>query len=185
MTSECTNLLPEERVRAFRQLYFLRIAVVSLLLASGVIIVHGVLLLPTYLYLSGAVQERTLALASLSDTLAGSEEQEIQARVAALSEDAAYLARLAETPKASAAVSAVMALPRPGVTLTGFSFAPSASGGATMALTGQASTRETLRAYEDTLKAASFVKTVDLPISAYAKERDIGFTVMLSGPFLP
>jgi hypothetical protein len=179
-----TNLLPKERARTLRQLYFLRLAVVGVLLLAGAAVIHGVFLLPSYLYAKDLAKERSATLAAVTGTLAGSEEQMVGARVQSLAEDSAYLARLATTPKASAAVSAILALPRPGIILTGFSFAQ-APGGALMHVSGTASTREALRTYEQALKAASFVAKADLPISAYAKERDIEFTVALSGPFLP
>jgi Tfp pilus assembly protein PilN len=185
MMPELTNLLSEGRVRALRRLYLLRVAVVALMLLAGVILVHGVLLLPSFLYLHTAVKEKTSVLAALTAAVDGEEQLQIRARVDTLAGDATYLGRLAQTPKASAAVFAVTKLPRPGIVLTGFSFAPGSGGGASMNVTGTATTRESLRAYEDTLKDVPFVTSVTLPISAYAKERAIDFTVTLTGPFLP
>ncbi len=122
MNPELTNLLPEERISALRQLYFQRLAVVSVFVFAAVAVVHAVLLLPSFLYLRNQVTERTAALASLSATLAGTEEKEISARVQSLSEDSAYLARLASIPKASSAVayrqkSAIPHRDQPGVAM--------------------------------------------------------------------
>ena len=183
MELELTNLLPEERIRSLRRIYFLRLAVVAVLLLSGVTVVHGVLLLPSYMYLRNQVGERAASLATLTTTLAGSEEKEISTRVAALSQDSAHLARLSSVPKASAAVRAIAALPRSGIRLTGFSFAPKESGVAAMSVSGVATTREALRIFEQSLADQPFVTSADLPISAYAKERDISFTISLTGPF--
>lgn len=185
MMRNLTNLLPKDRNRALRKLYFLRLTVVGVLLLAGIGIVHGVLLLPSYLYVKDLAKERETLLAAVTQRLEGSEEQEIDARVKGLADDAAYLGRLGAAPKASAAVSAILELPRPGITLTGFSFAPSSEGEARMHVSGVAMTRESLRAYEQALKAAAFISSADLPISAYAKERDIDFTIALTGPFLP
>lgn len=185
MEPELTNLLPEERARSLRQLYFLRLTVVSILLLSGVAIVHGVLLLPSYLYVRAQIEERTTALATLTAALTGSEELEISSRVAALTEDSAYLARLATVPKASTAISAIIALPRPGIRLTGFSFAPKEGEEATMTVSGVAATREALRTFEQSLSDEPYISTADLPISAYAKERDIAFTITLTGTLMP
>ena len=184
MEPELTNLLPKERSHALRQLYFLRLAAVSLVVLAGVLIVHGVLLLPSYLYLRSQVEEREASLARLTASLAGSEEQEISMRVAALAADSSHLARLSSVPKASAAVSAIIALPRPGIRLTGFSFAPEDEG-AVMTVSGVASTREMLRRFEQSLASEPYVTAADLPISAYAKESDIAFTITLSGPLMP
>lgn len=185
MKPNLTNLLPEERVRALRQLYFLRLAVVGVLLLSVVAIAHGVFLLPSYLYLRDTVEERKAELAQLSTTLAGTQEQEVSARVATLARDATRLAELGTTPKASAAVAAVIGLPREGIRLIGFSFADEPGDGAKMTVSGVAASREDLRAYEQALSNAPYVAAADLPISAYAKERDIEFTITLTGSLTP
>jgi len=184
MMRDQIDLLPEDRARALRQAYFVRLAVVGVFLLSGVAIVHGVLLLPSYLYLNHQVRERTIELERLSQGLAGSEEQEVSARVKSLSESAAHLARLSTTPKASAAIAAVIEVPRSGIRLTGFSYAP-AETGAKMTVTGIASTREALRAFEQALRTQPYVESADLPISAYAKESEIPFVITLTGSLLP
>ncbi len=184
MTNNQTNLLPESKTRALRAVYFMRLAVVSVLLLAGVAIVHGVLLLPSYLYVQQEVDVKKAELAQLATTLAGTEEQAVSARVTALQSDATHLLALAETPKASAAVRAIIGLPREGVRLTGFSFAPDPAG-ARMTVTGVATTRESLRRFEQTLSDQPYVASADLPISAYAKERDIAFTITLAGTLTP
>lgn len=183
METKLTNLLPEERVRSLRGVYFMRLVVVGVFLLSGVTLVHAVLLLPSFLYLRNQVEERAAALASLTTALAGNEEKEISARVAMLAEDSAHLARLSSTPKASTAVRMIAALPRSGIRLTGFSFSPKAGEEATMTVSGVAATREALRTFEQSLAGESYITSADLPISAYAKESDISFTITLTGSF--
>lgn len=186
MSLELTNLLPEERVRSLRQLYFVRLLTVGVLLLAVVMLVHGVLLLPSYLYLGQQVKERQAVLASLSATLEGSEEREVSARVAALTSNAIYLARLAETPAASTAIAHILDLSRPGIRLTGFTFSP-AKGAvpASMGIAGVADSRESLRRYEQSLKNESYIDSTNLPISAYAKERDIDFVITVTGSLKP
>lgn len=184
MLPELINLLPEPRKRSLRRLYFMRLVVVATVLAAAVMVVHGVLLLPSYLHLRGVVEERTDTLASMQATLAGSEEQELSARIEALRNDATRLGRLSTLPKASAGIAAVLKVPREGIRLSGFSFAPGKDG-ASMTVSGVASTREALRSYEQALANEPYIASSDLPISAYAKESDIAFSILLSGPFLP
>lgn len=184
MKHELMNLLPDNRIRSLRQVYFLRLATVAVLVLSGVAIVHGVLLLPSYLFVRAQVVERETRLSALTTTLAGAAEQEVSARVAAIASDSAYLAKRAGAPKASTATQAVLAVPREGVRLRGLSFAPS-EGGAQMLISGVASSREALRRYEQALAGEPYIASVELPISAYAKESNIDFTITLAGPFMP
>jgi len=48
-----------------------------------------------------------------------------------------------------------------------------------------ADNRETLRQYLGVLDALPQVAKAELPISAYAKEKDIGFTITLTGTLEP
>lgn len=184
MKDELTNLLPQNRIRSLRQVYFLRLATVATLVLAGVAIVHGVLLLPSYLFVRAQVDEREMRLTALTTALAGAAEQEVSARVASISSDSAYLAKRAAAPKASTAAQAVLAVPREGVRLRGLSFSPREDG-AQMLLSGVAGSREALRRYEQALADEPYIASVELPISAYAKESNIDFTITLTGPFTP
>ena len=186
MLPELTNLLPPERVRGQRQLYFFRLATVGMLVLSGVAIIHGVLLLPSFLYARQQVKEKETILSSLTATLAGSEERQVSARVSKLTEDATYLARLKDRPAASTAVAAVLKVPHQGVRMTGYTFTAAEEGkDARMTISGVASSRAPLRRFEQALAAEPYVGSTNLPISAYAKESDIDFTIELVGTLLP
>lgn len=186
MFPELTNLLPRHRIRAFRRGYFLRLGTLSLVLLAGLVIVHGLLLLPAYLYAKGEVARETAQLASLNARLQNSEEKQVQLRLTALADSVKYLSRLNTTPTASAALSAVLKVPRTGITLTGFTFTPpTPKEGGRMALSGMASSRDTLRAYALALGQLPFITNADLPISAYAQERNIPFTITLTGTLTP
>ncbi len=186
MMRDLTNLLPRDRARSLLQLYFLRLSVVGVAMLTVVALAHGVFLLPTYLFLGNQVAEREASIASLQQSLAGSEEREVSERIASLTSDAAYLKGLGDAPHASAAIAAIVERGHAGVRLTGFSYAPPAGDAlAKMTVTGVADSRESLRAYEQMLADQPFIDTTELPISAYAKEREIPFTITLTGSFKP
>ncbi len=186
MSLELTNLLPQERYRGIRRLYFIRLGVVALLALAGVLLVHGVLLLPSYLYLDQQVRDREQTLSALSAKLAGTEEQQVTARVNALADDANYLNRLASTTTASNAIRALIMLPRPGIQILGFSYTPPKKGGdASLILSGVADSRENLRRYEQLLASQPYIGGTNLPISAYAKEKNINFSITLTGTLVP
>ncbi|MEK7602563.1 MAG: hypothetical protein AAB472_03705 [Patescibacteria group bacterium] len=187
MKSELTNLLPHERSRSLTREYFLRLVVVAL---SGLIVVilgSGVLLIPSYLYLNQEIQLKEKQAADIDARLSSTEGKEANVRLLSLTQNANYLSRLATTSSATAAVKAVLNVPRNGITLTGFTYTPASAKGidGKMTLKGTASTRETLRAYVAALAALPFVSNADLPISAYAKENNIPFVITLTGTLLP
>jgi Tfp pilus assembly protein PilN len=187
MSRELINLLPPDRKRAFRRGYFFRLGTVAVLLLCAMVVIHGVFLLPSYLYLHAIKQTRETELAGLDAKLSGPEQEAITARLSSLEGSASYLARLDTVPTASAAVRGILAVPRSGVRLRSITFAPPTPGAADgkMTLSGVASTREALRAYVLALQQAPFVASAELPISAYAQETDIDFTITLTGSLQP
>jgi hypothetical protein len=186
MAIELTNLLPEFRKRRFRRQYFLRLGTMLLAALAFLTLLHGILLLPTYLYARGGVARSTAAVAALNASADTAGEAELTARKGALNTTASNLLRLKEAPAASAALRAVLAVPRPGVALTGFTITtPLGNAPAHMQLSGIASSRDALRQYAAALGQLPFVTGADLPISAYAQETDIDFTITLSGTLRP
>lgn len=186
MYRELTNLLPKSRGAANRRAYFLRLGTVGIFLLALVVVVSAVLLLPTYLYLSQRVAANEARVAHLDAALASSEEQEVNARLDQLAKDASHLAELSKKASASGAIRAVLAVSRPGIVLSGFTFTAGKEGEEhTMTVTGLASSRESLRRYDQALSDLPFVSSADLPISAYAAENNIPFTITLKGTLLP
>ncbi len=182
MSANLTNFLPRERARSVRGEYRFRVATLAAILLAALVLVHGILLIPAYLYLSDKADAEAARLAELSsgerDGTAG-----VAARAKALEQDSARLLVIASSTPASDLVAAILAVPRTGITLTGLSY--DAGAAPRLILTGMASTRDTLRAYDLALAALPYVANAELPLSAYAKESEIPFSILLTGPLRP
>lgn len=186
MNAELTNLLPRERVRALRYGYFIRLATVGVLLTAGIVVVNIALLAPSYLFLHEDAKASRGLMTSIDTALASAEGAEVSERLKRLEEDAAYLGRLETLPTASTAMRAVLGVPRTGIRVTGLSYSPPTTGGdGKMLVTGTATTRDALRRYNLALGELPFVTSADLPISAYAADSNIPFTITLTGTMLP
>ncbi len=186
MSHELTNLLPKEKTRAFRREYFMRLGTVAVVLAICVVVAHGLLLFPSYLFLSGEVASHTSELSALTASLGAQDEQQVSARIASLAEDTEQLARLETVPSASAAFRAMLAVPRSGILLTGISFSPpKQKDDGRMMISGSATTRTALQSFKEELASLPFVTSADLPISSFAKESDIPFSITVTGSLKP
>ena len=177
------NLLPDTRKQRLTRFYFVRVGVVCALMLAGVFFIHATLMVPTYLHFAQNAADSTVALSELTGRLADSKEQEIGSRMASLSERTSYLATATHGATASGALRAFVAMPHKGVHITSFAFIEGKE--ARLTITGVAASRETLRAYAGALATLPYVSGVDLPISAYAKESDIPFTVTVTGTLTP
>lgn len=181
MHSELTNLLPRERWHALRRDYFLRLGTAAALLASGLVFITAVLLFPTYVFLAASAHTKEARLATIDSTLSSVSEKTLSIRLAALASAASTLTALASTPSVSSLIRAVLAIARPGITLSGFIYAPAAGKNpGTLAISGMATTRDALRSYQIALQSASFARSADLPVSAYAKDSMIPFTITVT-----
>lgn len=181
MRDPLTNLLPEDRVRALRRSYFLRLGATACVLGTLLIAAYALLLLPTYMYLLSTAQAKRMRLSNIEASLASSDEAELSARLDALSNDAATLMTLGTAPSVTGLIRQVLAVSRPGVVLSGFVYAPAAGKTpGTLAVSGMAATRDALRQYQIALQALPFVASADLPVSAYAQDSNIPFSITLT-----
>lgn len=186
MSHNLTNLLPNDRVRALRRSYFARLATTALLFLSVLVIVSGVLLVPSYLFAVSEVETTRSTLTALEAQLSSSEEQDVLRRLSELERTATYLSQVGAQVSASAVFERVLTQPRGGIIMTGFTYAPpSGRSEGKVTVTGVAASRDALRRYQTTLSTMPGVTSAELPISAYAQETNISFTITLTGSFTP
>jgi hypothetical protein len=181
MHNEITDLLPYERRKALRRDYFLRLVTVVASFLTALTVSSAALLLPTYVFLTTSAHTKEARLSSIESTLSSSDEKALSARLTALSNDIATIVALGNAPSVSAVIRAMLAVSRPGITLSGFTYSSSANESSkTLSISGSSVTRDTLRNYQLALKSAPFAKSADLPISAYAKNTDIPFIITVT-----
>lgn len=181
MPNELTNLLLLGRQQALSRDYVIRLGVVVAVLAIMLVLSAAILLVPTYVLLSGNAYTKKMELTKIESSLSSTDEVAFSTRLAALSANVATLVSLSDVPSASATLRGVLALSRPGIALSGLSFTPSTDkSSGLVVVSGLSATRDALRSYQLTLQGASFVRSAALPVSAYAKDTDIPFTITIT-----
>ncbi len=181
MSDEFTNLLPRERRHGLFRAYHIRLVVVAIWFGSALLVAAAALLLPTYLFLSEAQKTEDARLSNIAKALASSDEAALSKRLATLSRETTVLGALANTRAASAVVGEVLTLSRPGITLSQFSYLPQSNGKpGTLSVSGTAATRDALRTYQLALQGAPFAQSAALPVSAYAKDANIDFSIVIT-----
>ncbi len=180
-----TNLLSFERRKELTHEYLLRLGAVCCMLGALLVLIHGALLLPTYLYLSEEVKTQRAHLEGIASSLQTSEGKQLSERLTTLSKNAEALVALASGPSASEAVRSVLAVSHTGVRLGEIALTLPETGEGQMRISGIASTRESLRSYHNALKELPSVSKAELPLSVYAEESDLLFSITLTGSFAP
>lgn len=178
MNDGLTNLLPLDRQRSLSREYMLRVGVVAAVLATILSLVAGLLLVPTHILLSQSATTKKAHLVNIESVLSSSNEKALSAQLARLSRDATMLLALGKTQSPTAVVRETLAVSHPGVALSGFSYSPAVEKiPGTLAVIGTAISRDALRKYQLALQKVDFVAAANLPVSAYAKDTDISFTI--------
>ncbi len=180
MDNALTNLLPPGRQRTLAREYLLRVGTLAVALLTILICISAALRVPTYVFLVKAVGAKEMRLASVDSSLAASDGAALIARLESLASDAKVLTNLAEAPSPSSILRGVLAVPRAGVQVSGIAYTPvSSSKPATVVITGKAKDRGALRNYQLALQGDPAVASAALPVSAFAQETDIAFTITL------
>lgn len=180
MSHDVTNFLPPDKRRAFRRGYFLRLGTLALWLLAFLVIAHGVLLIPAYLYAQDLKAQAQTQLSARSLEALGEGHEGITGRIELLETEAQTLIAFFASATATERFDSILQVPANGITLTSLSVDESR-----MRITGVAVSREALREYHLALSALSFVAQADLPLSAYAKETDIAFAIDITIRPLP
>jgi len=180
MLPELTNLLPLERQKTLARDYVLRMSTLAFLFFALLIAVHALLLIPTYSYAVSEKEVQEERVAELSKRREVSGFTDISERVEAFMMRAKSLEELRTLPSVSDFIRLVLAVPANGITMTSFVWsAPLGGSEGSMRITGTAKTRESLSAFDRALQNVQYVRSTDLPLSAYAREQDIPFTITL------
>ncbi len=181
MNKELTNLLPPERQRVLFRGYVLRVCVVAIILVIVLTTVSATLLFPTYVFLAKSYVTKESRLVSIESALSSADGTAFSARLSALSGDTEILVKLGNTPSASGIIRTALAIPQSGITLSGLTYAPATGkNSGTLIISGTAVSRDSLRNYQLALQSAPFSASAVLPVSAYAKDSDIAFTITVT-----
>ena len=181
MDNELTNLLPRDRQKTLSRDYILRAGTVAAVLAAILIFSSAVLLVPTYIFLRQTANTIKIDLARIDAALSSSDEAALSERLAKLSANAASLTSISKARSVSTVIREILSIPRPGITLSGVSFAPSGDKSSETAIvSGTSATRDSLRSYQLALQGAPFALSAILPVSAYAKDSNIAFAITIT-----
>lgn len=179
--STLTNLLPLPRQRALVRSYYLRLGSLATTLLTILIIIAGILLLPTYIFLMESTGAKESQLASLATQISSEDETDISSRLQTLTERAGILTALSDTPSVSQTIRAILTVSHPQIVFSAFTYTQKTTKAPrTLVIAGIASTRDALRNYQLALQGTPSVLSATLPVSVYAKDTDISFAITVA-----
>ena len=155
-----------------------RTQTVWLLLLAVAATVIGLMLFPAYVLVTSQVNVSEVE-ADVARARVGEHDTTNKVLDAASDEARQIVAQAAE-PELTTVLETIESLIPSGVEASAYALSRSGSEVAPVLVRGTASSRTVLATFRDALQAHPLIAKVDLPISNFAKERDISFSVTLT-----
>lgn len=174
------SLLPEEYRKKLQTEYRIRLAVIGLIGILALAIISGVFVFPTYLRVTTENSISQLQKQALEKQIAIQTGQNSSNDIKSIKQNLS-IATL-DQRSVIKVISAVVQTQSSSIKLTSFSYTynPKAS---TLMISGIALDRQSLQTFQKKLSAQSIFKSADLPLSDYAKDANIPFSINLIGSF--
>lgn len=177
-----TNLLPQPEQMAIKKEYKYRRAVVAVLMFVCAVAVSAGFLLPS-LILSN-IKLKTIGSEAEKARIANEQKVKNSASAVTLKETESKLALLSAAGVGGSVVSVVDLITKdksPNIRIKDISYEGGESG--KIVISGLSKDRESLTNFLHQMQAISIFKLVDLPVSNFAKDKDISFSMQISGTF--
>ncbi len=172
------NLISPDARRRITTEYWVRVITVWLFLLTVAAMLAGAFLLPPYMLVTSQVRS-FVAEAEAAKALVANGDGTARALIIA-SDQARLLIDAERTLRFTAIIDELVQVVDEGIVVREYNFLRTASGVAPVQVGGVAETRQSLAAFRDALLAQPLVTAVDLPISSFAKDRDIQFLITLT-----
>jgi hypothetical protein len=179
------NLLPEEHKKKIIGEYTKRVWTVVLVGIIIVSIISGVFLLPVYLMTYGRYSEAAKEKANLEVLIAESQKNSKQEVIKDIYGVIATLDTFKPFALPGALVQALVLDRVSGISINHIIYTPSAGQPPVIDVVGKASTRNSLMAFSEKLKADGAFSSVYIPISDFTQEKNITFSLKLIASTTP
>lgn len=177
-----TNLLPQSEQLTIQKEYKYRRAVVFVLMFVGAVLMSAGFLLPS-LILSN-IKLETIGSEAKKARVENEEQSKVNSSTVVLKETEEKLALLKSDDEERSVVSAISLITKnksPNIRIKEISYESGEMG--RIVITGISKDRQSLTDFLNQMQTIAVFKSVDLPVSNFAKDKDINFSMQITGTF--
>ena len=177
------NLLPDNLKEKIKKEYKTRLLVVVLLFGLFIQILFLVFIFPSWVLSLYREKEDIVQLDKINQSALSKETETVTSVIKSMNIKLDILDKTLKYPEAINLIDIILSKKTPLIRLNNLVYTSSSQSGTTILLRGISDTRDSLVSFEKNLEQSGHFKTVDLPVSNLAKDRDIIFSINLSlGP---
>ncbi len=173
------NLIPDSVKEKILKDYQRRRGVVWLFMTAVLSIVVLIFLLPTYVHVFFEVKNVSASVEIVKSSLQLKEADEVVGTIKKTNEQLRTLFSASSSFKTSEIVERALKAKNSFIHITDIEYIETKIGSSTLQLRGIADRRESLREFVTTLESIESFEKVELPVSNFAKDRDIDFSVTI------
>jgi uncharacterized protein (UPF0333 family) len=172
------NLLPLIEKKFISAEYTRRKMTVVLAFLLFLIVIAAVFLVPSFIISQFRLSEVSQTVSALQANNSIQNQAALKDKIHMANKKVATLSMGTSSAPVTSVLEGIASEKTADIKITSFSL--TREGAASLTLKGTAATRESLLSFANKLKADTAYKKVDLPISNFAKDENIGFTVTLT-----
>ena len=173
------NLIPEEKKKKLEKEYTLRLSATATIFLGSICLVALILLIPSYVISNSRLKEAQKKNDALISALSLSNTKSATDVLKTISADSDALKGTLQYPALASLIETIATSKPEGIVINSIDFS-SGSSPDTVTLGGVASTRDSLVAFSGLFQSNPLFQNASLPISDFAKDRDIDFSLTLS-----
>ena len=177
------NLLPKAEKEAIRREYRTRLAIVVLWCSFTTLIVASILLIPSLLLSFEKEKVATQRFETLSRSVGDEHAAEFDTVLLAAKTRLSFLSHAPPKTFLYELMTRVVSLKPPRLSLSNFSLTSTTDGKRNLTVQGIAENRATLLSFEQALERSGAFEKVTVPISNFAKDTNIEFSIQAQVSF--
>ncbi|HEY1037640.1 MAG TPA: hypothetical protein VGE62_03595 [Candidatus Paceibacterota bacterium] len=174
------HLLTEEHKAKIIRQYRMRLLIVLCLGIVLTLVAAAIFLIPSYVISFSAYSEVQAEKNRLVSLVAAKQTDALANDVKEVSNTLEALKSHADRRNPTRIFERIVQGKPSGVSVTSFAYTPESDSQVTVDVAGKANTRGSLSSYVDMLKADKVFSGVSIPLSSFARERDISFNLKIS-----
>lgn len=174
------NLLPDNLKKEIKTEYKTRLLTMIFIFVIIFQFSLFIFVLPSWVISSSKEKDMILETEDAANAQFFKDSDEIISTITSTNVRLGYITSLLEYPKVRPFADTVISSKNSSIHLTQFTYAAVNKTDTTISIQGVSATREALISFSKTLQDSKMFKTVDLPISNLAKDKDIVFSMTLT-----
>jgi hypothetical protein len=171
------NLIPDSLRATIRSEYRLRLSIVAIVFIVIAEVIFLVFILPSWMVSYYREQDAISDTQKVNDAESNTADAPVQPTIKALNIKMGIVDTALEYPKMMPFIDGVLSRKTSSILINQFLYTATTGKTGTLTIDGVSATRESLVSFQKTLVDSGLFKKIDLPISNFAKNKNIPFTL--------